>query len=550
MKNQSPLHSVRYFLIVIVLVFLFHSCASENDVIPVATVTDPNSAAAFIQSKLQLYPDNGLDKLIQQYGKPSWENAYLNGFGPQQDFIIPLEQNGKIKTIVQYAYDSANSNELIPELINENTIENSSALDRYKNSFLFYTIHKRKPNIVEESVLKFAQDVIDKKAKILKSEISNYQKNKPPSTKRISSDEIQLRIELNMSNWYLIGIDCDNGFVPVGDEIQNQLNRYIEYLNFVVLDDTYVPESVYVRKDIIYVSMRCSKDLYIEKIDEFMYVYNNILTSIGESYCDKITQRNNFLGYLYFVNEGSCYTANPRSDSSYYPIDGGYVDDFQIFNFLTGRSDCLYQKLSVNSQNFKDMIQKFDGTFPVSHLTFSVNNTLEDNVYGKTNLPDDYNISIEMSNTQLAKISDLGGAVAIAHEIIHAEIFRKLLSAAQVGTLTPDASNMTIAQQINYVNSLKNNFPGLYDYYYERYHSTWNHDMMAQHYRSVIADIVQQFDNNSNSRQFYEDLAWAGLTKLDVNTNSIAWNNLATSEQQRILQNLANNFYNGPSNCN
>ena len=102
-----------------------------------------------------------------------------------------------------------------------------------------------------------------------------------------------------------------------------------------------------------------------------------------------------------------------------------------------------------------------------------------------TNPPENYNITVEFSNTQLANISDLGGAVAFAHEVIHAEIYRKMLSAAQKGDLDP--ANMSPQEQVNYINNLRNDFPGLYDYYYDRYKPTWNHNMMAQHYRSAIA---------------------------------------------------------------
>ena len=73
---------------------------------------------------------------------------------------------------------------------------------------------------------------------------------------------------------------------------------------------------------------------------------------------------------------------------------------------------------------------------------------------------------------------------------------------------------------------------------------------MAQHYRSTIADIAQQFDNNIKDRQVYEDIAWAGLRILENGINSIAWDNLSTTEQQRILTNLSNFFHNGTNECN
>jgi len=230
-------------------------------------------------------------------------------------------------------------------------------------------------------------------------------------------------------------------------------------------------------------------------------------------------------------------------------MNNGEVNfDDQIINNLTDKAKCIYDKLNISSSDFKNAIQKFDGEFPVSHLTFIINNSLPTGNYGRTIAPDNYNITIEMSNTQLGTISDLGGAVSFAHEMIHAEIFRKMLSAAQTGNLDPD--NMTQEQQVNYVESLRDNFPGLYDYYYIRHHPTWNHNLMAQHYRSTIADIAQEFDNSNLSRQIYEDIAWAGLRVLENMNNSIAWDNLSSTEQQRISNNLSNTFVNGSSNCN
>jgi hypothetical protein len=220
---------------------------------------------------------------------------------------------------------------------------------------------------------------------------------------------------------------------------------------------------------------------------------------------------------------------------------------FEIINELLGKAKCLYEKLNSTSTGFRDAVKKFDGDFPVSHLTLTMNENLPPGNYGRTLAPSNYGITIEISNTQLSTISDLGGAVAFAHEVIHAEIYRKMLSAAQRGDLDPN--NMTREEQVAYVTSLWNNFPGIYDYYIQRYQPNWNHDMMATHYVGVIADLIQEFDNNSLSRQIYEDISWAGLRVLEANVNSIAWDNLSETEQSRILSNLNQFFHNGAQNC-
>lgn len=85
----------------------------------------------------------------------------------------------------------------------------------------------------------------------------------------------------------------------------------------------------------------------------------------------------------------------------------------------------------------KVQLKKFDGEFTVSHLKLTINDNLEPNVYGITLLPVNYITEVQISNTALQSLSDLGKATVFAHEIIHAEIFRKMLSAAQLGSLDP-----------------------------------------------------------------------------------------------------------------
>ena len=123
-----------------------------------------------------------------------------------------------------------------------------------------------------------------------------------------------------------------------------------------------------------------------------------------------------------------------------------------------------------------------------------------------------------------------------------------MLSAAQLGDLDP--VNMTQAEQIAYVNSLRTNFPGIYDYYIERYKPTWNHNQMASHYRGTIADILEEFDDFAKPRQVYEDLSWVGLRILEDGVTSIAWDSLTQSEKDNVLSNFNTYFFNGTSNCN
>jgi hypothetical protein len=206
----------------------------------------------------------------------------------------------------------------------------------------------------------------------------------------------------------------------------------------------------------------------------------------------------------------------------------------RIDNELTGKAKCVYDKLKKLSTGFKNAIQKFDGEFPVSHL----NLIMEDlgNTRGETRAPDgagtspDYVITIAINNNSnihgASYRPNLMTAKTIAHEVIHAEMFRKLLSLAKQGNL--NFSNLTRQQQIDFTLAIKNDFPGIYDYY--KRHKDWQHEQMASHYRKTIADILKDFDNNQRQNQFYLDIAWEGLIKSNISS----WTDLSQQEQDRI----------------
>ncbi len=192
-----------------------------------------------------------------------------------------------------------------------------------------------------------------------------------------------------------------------------------------------------------------------------------------------------------------------------------WEEENRIFNELRGKALCIYNKLITSSTDFKRDIQRFDGEFPVSHLRFKSENMLgtkkgSTTPLGLNNTPN-YYIDIHLNSANniygYHQRPNLMVVKTIAHEVIHAGMFRKLMSLARRGNLS--TNNWSVTHQVNYVNSIKKNFPGIYDYY--RRHKNWQHQQMATHYRSTIADILRDFDTNQHSRQFYMDLAWGGV---------------------------------------
>lgn len=217
--------------------------------------------------------------------------------------------------------------------------------------------------------------------------------------------------------------------------------------------------------------------------------------------------------------------------------------DEQIINELTDKAKCVYDKLTESSTDFKNAIKKFDGEFPVSHL----NLIMEDlgNTRGETRAPNgagsspDYVITIAInSNSNIHRIGyrpNLMTAKTIAHEVIHAEMFRKLLSVLDNG------GNIAGVTRQNVLDALDGDFPGMYDYY--RRHKNWQHQQMATHYRETIADVLKSFDNNQHSNQFYMDLAWEGLKYSNIST----WSSQSQQEKDRINK-VINDYINTNKN--
>lgn len=227
-----------------------------------------------------------------------------------------------------------------------------------------------------------------------------------------------------------------------------------------------------------------------------------------------------------FLKDSDTYTAakNFAITAVEALVNNGSVDfEDKIINELTGKAKCVYDKLEQLSGGFKNMIQKFDGEFPVAHLKYSIDNNLPNSISAVTNNSGQFLIEIKLNGNTLGQRTVLGLARTLAHETIHAELYRKVRS---------------VNNQISI-----NDFPGIYDYY-RRHIRNWQHEQMAAHYRETIANIIQDYDNNQNTRQFYMDLAWEGLH------GTTTWNNLSNSEQSRVVNVINNHKANGNKNCN
>jgi hypothetical protein len=230
--------------------------------------------------------------------------------------------------------------------------------------------------------------------------------------------------------------------------------------------------------------------------------------------------------------------------------DDGKVDyEEKIINSLKGKALCVYDKLVSSSQGFKNSIQKFDPDFPVAHLRFDMGDI--GNSKGKTIAPNsnpttanspNYVITVRLNNNTTSngvdKRPNLLIVKTIAHEVIHAEMFRKLLSVLDNG------GNITGVTRQDVLDALDGNFPGMYDYF--RRHKNWQHQQMATHYRETLARILQEYEtgiavpDNQQPSQLYMDLSWEGLI-YEIGDNAIyTWTSLPENEKNRIKSVISN----------
>lgn len=214
-----------------------------------------------------------------------------------------------------------------------------------------------------------------------------------------------------------------------------------------------------------------------------------------------------------------------------------------------------YNKLSTNeiATNFFD---NFEGQRPVAHLKFTAS-SFGNNKNAKTHPPDNFVIEIEFNNDKTNR-PEVDIARTIMHEVIHAEIFRKLLSLAQAG----DLSGLTEQD----IRDNKDNYPGIFDYYTRYIYdnpqpSSPHHNIMAQHMITTLQNALMQFDNTLLSSEA-EALAWTGLkrgvngdsnSEIDPQTglvidpvtgeneSTVAWTNL--SQAKRLNLNQIKNSY-------
>lgn len=158
----------------------------------------------------------------------------------------------------------------------------------------------------------------------------------------------------------------------------------------------------------------------------------------------------------------------------------------------------------LKSAKFRSLLAKYK-TAGVN-VRFMAHDNLQyqgESVYGLTTPGNNFRVEIHSSLLNSSK-GGIGVISTIIHEIIHARILA--------------------VRQSELAENLKENYPGIYDYYQRYGPGKAQHELMAVHYRPLIKEIIQEVSPEL-SEEDCEALSWAGLY------STSAWENLGRELQ-------------------
>lgn len=190
----------------------------------------------------------------------------------------------------------------------------------------------------------------------------------------------------------------------------------------------------------------------------------------------------------------------------------------------------IYNKIKT-AANFKQYLQNFEPAFSVAHLMFDIGAVENPAALAQTKTPVNYWIKITFNKDwDFANTPKILIAGSFMHEIIHAEMYRKLLSLS--------SSNGNIDQALLGTMLNQHNYPGLFDYYIKNVkgNDSAQHQMMGAHYINIIKNALKQVYGNQYTDVEYLSIAWQGLK------NTTAWSLLPQAERDLYEQTYQNNY--------
>lgn len=282
-------------------------------------------------------------------------------------------------------------------------------------------------------------------------------------------------------------------------------------------------------------------DLYEIITSHCSYAYT-ISSATGEAYNfvdNGCTDTYSYSSECYWVPDPFQPVIDPNQDSS--GSGSGTGDNsnnlLQIINLLTNKTLCVYNMLENSNTGFNNLINKFDGKFPVAHLQLENSTTLPSNINAYTYKPDNYLIRIAINTNNLSR-PNLSIARTIIHEVIHAEMYRKILSILNNGGNIDGLTTTQWEQKLS-----NGDYPGIFDYYSRYGVDGMDHELMAAHYRTIISSYLKELQPGL-SQNIYDSLAWEGLK------NTTVWNALSSTQKTTISNTISNFNSIGSENCN
>jgi len=217
---------------------------------------------------------------------------------------------------------------------------------------------------------------------------------------------------------------------------------------------------------------------------------------------------------------------------------------------------------------FQEYLKKFESDASIADLRFSVDDNFANNFEDYTNAmaianpPLESNIINIVFNTDpnttgnILDKPDVFKAVAMIHELLHAEMYRKMLDALQAAEnnqTTLDWSSWTRNEFQLYIEALGNKYSGILDFFTRfkwkvpegQQATSWQHQQMAEYYRDIIKEALTDYDPTLTEEQ-KDALSWLGLDSAEI----VAWQNLTPDERTAIdtLQFQIQNTF--PNGCN
>lgn len=343
-------------------------------------------------------------------------------------------------------------------------------------------------------------------------------------------------------------------------------NDWVEICNDVIV---LVPHACSCKDHMPWQSCTCPDQPYytLETKQECYWDYEGSTENTGDPNTDTGDSNNNTGGgsSTPSTGDGDVITT-PISDIIPEGADPVEWFDDQIFideEFIN--NPCLKSVYDVmgKASTFENYLKNFDADASVANLRFTADDNFANNYQDYVNAmaittpplsSNTINIVFNTDSNTIGNIldkPDLFKAVTMIHEIIHAEMYRKMLeaiiAAENLGT-TLDWTNFTSQQFDQYLDSLENKYFGIFDYYtrYDLNDDTpdnGQHQQMAEHYRDIIKQALTDYDPTLTDDQ-KEALSWIGLNEANI----VAWQNYQNKDLvNNTLTTIKNTFPNG---CN